>query len=201
MKLLYATGNGSKISNMRHRLRGYDVELTTPKELGVHIDVEETGTTPIENARLKAAAYFSKTGLPTLAADSGLYIDGIPDDMQPGLHVRRVNGRALSEDELICHYSTLSASYGGNLRARYVTGLVLLMDGNEYAAEIADDDVIISSEPNPNRLHRGNVLDVVSICPSNGKYINDCTLDELSVLAGRFDRECIRFLRESGILS
>ena len=201
MKLLYATGNESKISNMRHRLRGYDLELVTPKELGIHIDVEETGTTPIENAGLKAAAYFCQTGLPTLAADSGLYIDGIPEDVQPGLHVRRADGRALSEDELIRRYSSLSARYGGSLRARYVTGLVLRMDGSEYTAEIADDDIIISAVPNPNRRHRGNALDVVSICPANGKYINDCSLDELSALAGHFDRECLMFLRQCGLIS
>ena len=172
----------------------------TPKDLGSHIDVEETGTTPIENAGLKAQAYFEKTGLPTLAADSGLYIDGIPEDVQPGLHVRRVDGRALSEEELIRHDSALAARYGGSLRARYVTGLVLLMEGNEYTAEIPDDDIIISAVPNPNRRHRGNALDVVSICPLNGKYVNDCSLDELALLAGHFDRECLRFLHQCGVI-
>ena len=197
MKLLYATGNESKIRNMRYRLRGYEIEIVTPKELGVHIDVDETGTTPIENARLKAKAYFAKTGMPTLAADSGLYIDGIPEAEQPGLHVRRLNGRALSEEELIGHYSRLSAKYGGRLRARYKTGLVLLIEDREYTAEIADDDIYIVSTPNQNREHRGNPLDVVTVCPANGKYFNDCSLDELAALAGHFDRECVRFLAEN----
>ena len=197
MKLLYATGNESKIRNMRYRLRGYEIEIVTPKELGVHIDVDETGTTPIENARLKAKAYFAKTGMPTLAADSGLYIDGIPEAEQPGLHVRRLNGRALSEEELIDHYSQLSAKYGGRLRARYKTGLVLLIEDREYTAEIPDDDIFIVSTPNQHREHRGNPLDVVTVCPANGKYFNDCSLDELAALAGHFDRECIRFLAEN----
>ena len=51
MQLLYATGNESKICNMRYRLTGYDVEIITPKDLGIHIDVDESGSTPIENAR------------------------------------------------------------------------------------------------------------------------------------------------------
>ena len=197
MKLLYATGNESKIRNMRYRLRGYDIEIATPKELGVHVDVDETGTTPIENARLKAKAYFVKTGMPTLAADSGLYIDGIPENEQPGLYVRRVNGRTLSEEELIDHYSQLSAKYGGRLRARYKTGLVLLIEGSEYTADIPDDDIFIVSVPNQNREHGGNPLDVVTVCPANGKYFNDCSLTELSALAGHFDRECVQFLQES----
>ncbi len=39
--------------NMRYRLTGYDVEIITPKDLGIHIVVDESGSTPIENARLK----------------------------------------------------------------------------------------------------------------------------------------------------
>ena len=200
MKLFYATGNESKIKNMRYRLSGYEVELVTPKDLGIHIRVEETGAQPTENARLMARDYFEQTGLPTLAADSGLYIDGIPEELQPGLHVRRVNGRTLSEDEMISRYSSLAAEYGGILRARYMTGLVMICRGREYTAKIPDDDVLITGEPNSNRRHRGNPLDVVTVCPANGKYFNDCSLEELSVLAGSFDRKCIRFLQESGII-
>ena len=200
MQLLYATGNESKICNMRYRLTGYDIEIITPKDLGIHIDVDESGSTPIENARLKAMAYHEKTGLPTLAADSGLYVDDIPADAQPGLFVRRVKGKTLSEEEMIEHYSNLAARYGGRLKARYVTGLVFLIDGKEYTTEVPDDDFYISNEPNVNRQHRGNPLDVVTICPANGKYFNDCSLDELSVLAGSFDEKCIRFLQESKII-
>ena len=201
MRLLYATGNESKIRNMRFRLKGHDIEIVTPKELGVHLDVDETGVTPIENARLKAKAYYKETGMPTLAADSGLYIDDIPEDEQPGLYVHRVDGRTLSEEELISHYSRLSEKHGGRLRARYKTGLVLLIGeseyASEYAAEIPDDDIFIVSIPNQNREHGGNPLDVVTVCPANGKYFNDCSLAELSAAAGNFDKECVRFLQES----
>ncbi len=60
----------------------------------------ESGSTPIENARLKTKAYFEKTELPTLAADSGLYVDDIPSDAQPGLFVRRVNGKAVAKKDI-----------------------------------------------------------------------------------------------------
>lgn len=201
MKLLYATENASKICNMRYRLTGYDIEIITPKDIGIHIEVDENGTTPIENARLKARAYFDKTGIPTLAADSGLYIDDIPDEAQPGLFVRRVNGKKLSDHEMIQHYCALSNTYGGKLTARYVTGLVLLLgDELEHSVEIPDDDFIISNKPNENRAHRGNPLDVVTICPANGKYFNDCSLEELAIMANSFDKKCIGFLKGAGIL-
>ena len=199
-KLFYATGNESKIRNMQYRLKGYDVQLVTPKEIGVYVEVEETGTTPTDNARLKAMAYYARVGLPTLAADSGLYIDGIPEAQQPGLNVRRVMGKTLSDEEIIEHYRSLAAEYGGSLRARYITGLVLLFEGREYTAELPDDDILFSSVPNENRRHRGNLMDVITICPANGKYYNDCSLEELAALAGSFDRACIRFFQDSGLI-
>ena len=200
MQLFYATGHESKIRNMRYRLRGYDIALVTPKEAGLHLEIDETGTTPIENAGLKARAYEKITGLPTLAADSGLSLEGVPEALQPGLQVRREKGRLLSEEEMIRRYTRLAAEYGGRLRARYVTGLALLFGGREYTAEIPDDDFFLSAVPNPNRRHRGNVLDVISVCPANGKYFNECSLEELALLAGSFDRACIRFFRECGLL-
>jgi len=196
MRLFYATRNESKICNMKHRLKDYDVEIVTPKDMGLYIEVEETGRSPIENAQLKARAYFDKTGIATIAGDSGLYIDGIPDEKQPGIFVHRINGKTLSDDEVIEHYSNLAKEYGGRLRARYVTGLSLIVEGREHHTEIPDDDMFLTGTPNNNMKHRGNPLDVITICPANGKYMNDCSLDELTVLAGSFDRNCLRFLKE-----
>lgn len=53
---------------------------------------------------------------------------------------------------------------------------------------------------NENRAHRGNPLDVVTICPANGKYFNDCSLEELAIMANSFDKKCIGFLKDAGIL-
>lgn len=197
MRLFYATRNESKIVNMRHRLKGYDVDVITPKDVGVYVDVDETGSSPTENAQLKARAYYDKTGIATIAGDSGLYIDGIPDERQPGIFVHRVNGKSLSESELIEHYTGLAAEYGGRLKARYVTGLSLIVEGREYHTEIPDDDMFLVGVPNENRQHRGNPLDVITICPANGKYMNDCSLHELTVLAGSFDRKCLQFLENN----
>ena len=111
MELILATNNKHKLTEIKSILGKSFSGILSLSEAGLSVDVEETGTTPTENARLKAKAYFEKTGMPTLAADSGLYIDGIPDEEQPGLYVRRVNGRTLSEEELIRHYSLLSENF------------------------------------------------------------------------------------------
>ena len=78
MKLLYATGNNSKIYNMKRRLEGLPIEIVTPKELDIKVDVVEDGKTAVENALKKAQAYYKKTKIPTIAGDSGLYIENIP---------------------------------------------------------------------------------------------------------------------------
>ena len=65
----------------------------------------ETGNTPLENARQKAIAYYQVFKMPVFSCDSGLYFDEVPDEIQPGVHVRNVNGRCLSDDEMIAYYT------------------------------------------------------------------------------------------------
>ena len=126
MKLFYATNNNSKVYNMRRRLDGLPIELLTPKDFGIKVDVIEDGTTAVENAIKKAYAYYNITKLPTIAGDSGLFIAGIPNDKQPGLFVRRVNGKILTDDEMIEYYTKLIESIGGKTTGYYVTGLALI---------------------------------------------------------------------------
>lgn len=196
MKLFYATSNTSKIYNMKRRLEGTNIVIVTPMDLGIGVEVEENGNTPTENARKKAFAYSEKVDMPVIAGDSGLYIEGVAEVDQPGLYVKRVNGRTLTNDEMIERYCGIAKKYGGKVRAHYFTGLVLIVDGEEHAIEIPDDDFIITSEPNPNRLHRGNPLDVLTIEPISGKFYNELTDEESLTLAGTFDRECIKFLEK-----
>ena len=80
MKILYATQNAAKVRNMRRRLSGTGIDIVTPEELGIHVEVEENGRTVAENVMKKAEAYAPLTEFPVLAADSGLLIDGLPDE-------------------------------------------------------------------------------------------------------------------------
>lgn len=200
MKLFYATGNQSKIYNMRRRLAGKNISIVTPAEVSIKIDVEEDGKTPIENALKKARSYYAKVQMPTIAGDSGLYIDNIPAEDQPGLFVRRVHGKTLSDDEMITYYSVLSQKYGGRLRAHYLTGLALIVQGQEYTIEIPDDDFLLTAQTNKNRMHRGNPLDVISIDPTCMKYVNDLTDEEAEKSTEKFDVECVRFLELAHVL-
>lgn len=131
MKLLYGTGNRAKLSAMRSRLKQLDIELIGLDDLraeGKTIpQVVEDGKSPLENARLKAIAYYEAFHIPVFSCDSGLYFDNVPEAIQPGVHVRNVNGKCLTDDEMIDYYSGLVKIYG-NLVARYRNAICFVQD-------------------------------------------------------------------------
>lgn len=86
-KLLLATSNPGKLHEMRLLLEGLPIELFTPAQIGLDIDVDESGQTYAENAARKAQAYALASGLLTLADDSGLEVDALGG--QPGLRSAR----------------------------------------------------------------------------------------------------------------
>ena len=90
MKVVFATGNENKLREIRQITADMDIEIVSMKDAGVYVDVEETGTTFEENAYLKASAIAKKSGLPTLADDSGLEIDYL--GKEPGIYSSRYMG-------------------------------------------------------------------------------------------------------------
>lgn len=196
MKLLYATNNNSKVYNLRRRLENIPIEIITPKELGIKVNVIEDGKTAVENAIKKAQAYYEETKIPTIAGDSGLFIDGIPSDKQPGLFVRRVNGKVLSDDEMIEYYTKLIESIGGKSTGYYVTGLALITEQGLFTTEISEDKFILFSTISNNN-HRGNPLDVMTIDPVLQKFYTDMTDEDFKSLGHVFDRECVSFLKKN----
>lgn len=196
MKLLYATNNNSKVYNMRRRLENIPIEIITPKELEIKVNVIEDGRSAIENAIKKAQAYYEKTKIPTIAGDSGLFIDGIPSDKQPGLFVRRVNGKVLSDDEMIEYYTKLIESIGGKSTGYYITGLALITEQGLFTTEISEDKFILSSTISSNN-HRGNPLDVMTIDPVLQKFYTDMTDEDFKSLGYIFDKECVKFLEKN----
>lgn len=187
MKLLFGTGNAAKLAAMKRRLQPLNVEIIGLSDLNTAIpEVVEDGTTPPENAEKKAKAYYKAFGMPVFSCDSGLYIDGIPDDEQPGVHVRTVNGRYLSDAEMVEHYSALAKKYG-DLTARYKNAICLILDSEHiYSAmeeSMASEPFIITSEPHSSVVKKGFPLDSLSIDIKTGKYYYDLDAEELDRVA------------------
>ncbi|MBO4904311.1 MAG: XTP/dITP diphosphatase [Lachnospiraceae bacterium] len=90
MKYIFATGNENKLREIRQITADMDIEIVSMKDAGCFEDVEETGTSFEENAFLKASAIAKKSGIPTLADDSGLEIDYL--GKEPGIYSSRYMG-------------------------------------------------------------------------------------------------------------
>jgi XTP/dITP diphosphohydrolase len=86
-KLLIATNNPGKISEISDLLQSLPLQLLTPNDLGIILDVDETGGTYDENARIKAVAFMKASGLASLADDTGLEVAAL--NGAPGLHSKR----------------------------------------------------------------------------------------------------------------
>ena len=87
MKVVLASKNRHKLEEISQITKKFDMELVLQSELGVDIDVEETGTTFEENSFLKAQAVMQATGLPVLADDSGIAVDAL--NGEPGIYSAR----------------------------------------------------------------------------------------------------------------
>lgn len=90
MKLAIATNNQHKLQEIRAILGDSFEELLSLKDLGIDIDVEETGSTLEENALIKARAILALSGIATLADDTGLMVDAL--NGAPGVYSARYAG-------------------------------------------------------------------------------------------------------------
>ena len=177
MKLIYGTTNKAKIDFMKKRIEPLGIELLSLNDAcAPKLDIDESGNTPIENAKIKALAYYRALQQPVFSCDSGLYIDGLDETRQPGAHVRSVDGRELNDEETTAYYSSLAAEFGGSMTARYQHAICLVLDETqiyEYMGEdIASERFIISSKPHERR-NEGFPLDCLSVHIESGKYYYD----------------------------
>ncbi len=96
-ELVLASQNRGKLQEMRELAAELPFSILGLRELGIQESPEETGTTFLENARLKARYFGERTGRLTVADDSGLSVDAL--DGAPGLYTSRFGGRGLSDED------------------------------------------------------------------------------------------------------
>lgn len=194
-RLIYGTGNPAKLSAMRRRLAPLPLEILSlndiRKELSEEVweriqSIEEDGKTLLENARKKAEAYYREIGEPVFSCDSGLYFDNVPEELQPGVHVRTINGRRYTDEEMEEYYTGLAKRYG-DLRARYRNAVCLVTGpGKEYSLmddSIASEYFLITSVPHERPCRPGFPLDRISLDIRTGKYYYDLEQKDLDQVA------------------
>lgn len=133
MKMVLASRNAHKLTEMDAILTRYGIEVVLQSALGLDLEVEETGTTFLENATLKAQAVMQATGLPAIADDSGLCVDALHG--APGVYSARYGGEGLDD---VGRYQLLLQNMAGQLsrKAHFVSAIVLCMpNGDLISAE------------------------------------------------------------------
>lgn len=162
---------------MRKRLSKLEIELIGLNDLkaeGKAIPiVTENGSTPLENARLKAFAYYKAFKMPIFSCDSGLYFDNVPDEIQPRVHVRNINGKCLPDEEMVIYYIGLAKEYG-DLTAEYRNVICFVMDKEHvyksFESDLYSEKFIITDRPHSEIRKKGFPLDSISIDIKTGKY-------------------------------
>lgn len=177
MKLLYGTGNPAKLEVMRSRLSGLNLDIIGLMDMeGAPPSVPEDGSTPLENARQKALAYFAAYHRPVFSCDSGLYFENVPEEIQPGVHVRTVGGKYLTDDEMRAYYAGLAEKYG-DLKACYKNAICLVLDEKHIFermdASLESTPFLLTSKPCAQVRHSGFPLDSLSKDIGTGRYFYD----------------------------
>ncbi len=129
MKLIAATNNQHKLTEIRAILDGCGVTLLSMKEAGLSMEIEENGTTFEENAMIKARAVFEATGIPAVADDSGLEIDAL--NGAPGVYSARYAGEDASDlDRIHKVWREMDKSDNKGTGAQFVSAIACVLDEN-----------------------------------------------------------------------
>ena len=184
MKILYGTTNQGKLLAMKQSVEGLDMELVCLKDMEGKLPfIVENGKTPLENAEIKARAYFEAFHMPVFSCDSGLYFDELSDDEQPGIHVRRVGGKELTDEEMTEYYAALAKKHGGRITGRYRNAIYFILDEEHHYSSmdmsIATEPFILVTKPHEKRVP-GFPLDCLSIDIATGKYYYDLETKDVS---------------------
>ena len=128
MKVVLASKNQPKLVEMRDILSAQGVEVVLESDVGVDVDVEETGTTFEENSLLKAKTVMEASGLPAIADDSGLSVDAL--NGAPGVYSARYGGEGLDD---VGRYRLLLENMRGQLdrKCKFVSVITLCMPGGD----------------------------------------------------------------------
>lgn len=128
MKILIATNNKHKVEEISAIFKGTGAELVSPKDIGLHVDVEEDGTTFAENALKKAEGFRKASGLAVIADDSGLTVEALGGD--PGVYSARYGGEGLDDKG---RTALLLKNLGDNKnrKAAFVCSIAMLLENGE----------------------------------------------------------------------
>ena len=194
-KLLLGTTNHTKLDRLRAIVQSLLIELVSLHDLGIHAEVREMGSTPEENALLKARAYFARTSVPTLAVDNALIIDRLPPEKQPGLCVRRLGGKQASDSELLDHYVRELEEVGGHSTGRWTTGVALVGSEGQAFCSSCVVETLLTSKASP-MVNPDEPLNSIQILLATKKYKSEITPEERLGIESEADQRILTLIKE-----
>lgn len=179
-KVLFATGNPSKAKRFRKGLLEHGIEVVTLKDLNIELDVLEDGKDQIENACKKAKACYEKVKMPIIGMDDSLYMENVPEEMQPGLYVRRVGGKTLNDSEMIDHYTNLVKQYGvdGKIPCKWIYGLAVINEEGTLSTYTWEKSDFYMVAEKSEKINPGYPLNSISKYKKTNKYFTETTEEE-----------------------
>ncbi len=178
-EIIFGTTNEAKIKQVRGALSPAGIGVMGILNKEILPEVSEDGKTAVENARKKALAYAKTLGKVVFSMDNALYLEGLSDDKQPGLNVRRPNGitTRITDEEMIAHYSKLIGSIGERVNGYWEYGFCIATPTGEYRETTIKAPRIYVSKPSL-IIQSGYPLESLQIEPESEKYMSELTQEE-----------------------
>ena len=179
-KAVLASKNPHKLAELQKILGGFGMEVVLESDVGVDVDVEETGTTFAENSFLKANAVMRATGLPAIADDSGLAVDALGG--APGVYSARYGGLDSDAARIALLLQNMQDVPDAQRTAQFVCAITYLTpDGQKITAEGRCPGMILRECRGDN----GFGYDPVFYVPEKGKTFAELAGDEKNALSHR----------------
>lgn len=196
MKLVLASKNQHKLIELKKILGELGLEVVLESDVGVDVDVEETGTTFEENSLLKARAVMEASGMAAIADDSGLEVDTLGG--APGVYSARFGGLDTDEARTALLLERLHGVPDEKRTARFVSVVTcVLPDGTVVSARGTCEGVINHAPVGEN----GFGYDPVFYVPQLGKTFSEASPEEKNAISHRGDalRKFCKKWKEAGL--
>ncbi|MBN1632610.1 MAG: RdgB/HAM1 family non-canonical purine NTP pyrophosphatase [Ignavibacteria bacterium] len=181
MKLLLATNNKDKISEIAHKLKEFDLQLLTLNDLEKEIDVIEDSDTLEGNAFKKAKEIFNATGIPTIADDTGLFVDAL--NGEPGVYSSRYAGdEATYDDNCRKLIKNMEGIPGEKRNAHFKTVICFYVN---FSEQYFFEGIVKGKIINDKRGTGGFGYDPLFIPDGFDKTYAEMTLEEKNILSHR----------------
>ncbi len=178
-QLIVGTTNEAKINQIKSALLPLKIKVDGIKDKSLLPEIEEDGLIAEENARKKAVIYAKLLNETVLSMDNALFFEDLCEDCQPGVNVRRINGRKDRPDdrELLEHYKMLLTKMGEKVNGYWHFAFcVATPHGKTQETTIVSPRIFVAKASSV--IMPGYPLESIQIDPKSGKYISEMTREE-----------------------